>query len=126
MAKSKKMVLTYTPEVTPAPTSEDETPSGIRVNWKAKDAELECLNERISQRDATIASQAEQIERLREALIAIMPYTATQCVGCHGDKCRESWCYSCNGEEEANEAVKAGQEAYNLARAALQPKEGEG
>ena len=61
-----------------------------------------------------------EVDRLREALIAIMPYTATQCVGCHGDKCRESWCYSCNGEEEANEAAKAGQEAYNLACAALQ------
>jgi hypothetical protein len=36
-------------------------------NIKAIDAELECLNARIAERDATIASQAAQIERLREA-----------------------------------------------------------
>jgi hypothetical protein len=29
---------------------------------------------RIAERDATIASQAAKIERLREALIAVMPY----------------------------------------------------
>jgi predicted nucleic acid-binding Zn-ribbon protein len=45
MAKSKKMILTYTPEVTPAPALEGETPSGIRVNWKAKAERLqtECV-----------------------------------------------------------------------------------
>jgi uncharacterized coiled-coil protein SlyX len=37
-------------------------------NIKAIDAELECLNERIAERDATIASQAAQIERLRKAI----------------------------------------------------------
>jgi hypothetical protein len=40
-------------------------------NIKAIDAELECLNERIAERNATIASQAAEIERLREALTTI-------------------------------------------------------
>jgi peptidoglycan hydrolase CwlO-like protein len=37
-------------------------------NIKAIDAELECLNERIADRNATIASQAAEIERLRECI----------------------------------------------------------
>jgi uncharacterized coiled-coil protein SlyX len=37
-------------------------------NIKAIDAELECLNERIADRNATIASQAAQIERLTDLL----------------------------------------------------------
>lgn len=78
----------------------------------------------VEQLQAQIASLTAEIERLREALTAILPYVATQSVGCHGDKCREIWCYSCNGEHDASFAAMAGAEAYCVARAALQPKEG--
>ena len=71
----------------------------------------------------TVEQMQAEIERLREALTAIMPYTATQSVGCHGAKCRESWCYSCNDEGEAEAAANAGREAYSIARAALQAGE---
>jgi hypothetical protein len=80
---------------------------------------------RIAERDAIIASQAAQIERLREALIKIMPYTAKQSIGCNGAECLEIWCYSCNDEDEAEGAANAGRKAYDIAAAALQPKEGE-
>ena len=70
-----------------------------------------------------IASLTAENERLREALKAILPYVATQSIGCHGDKCREIWCYSCNGEDDANFAAMAGAEAFLIAHAALQPKE---
>ena len=73
----------------------------------------------------TVEQMEAEIKRLRGALIAIMPYTATQSVGCHGFKCRESWCYSCNDEDEAEGAANAGRKAYQIAIAALQAGEGE-
>ena len=62
-----------------------------------------------------IAAAPDLLEALRE----IMQFTATAAIGCHGDKCREPWCYSCNGEEEAEEAAQKGCDAYAKARAAI-------
>ena len=61
MAKSKKMILTYTPEVTPAPTPEGETPSGIRVNWKAKSERLEAECVRLGQSLAAVTDQSRML-----------------------------------------------------------------
>lgn len=68
-----------------------------------------------------IAAAPELLEALRE----IMPFTATAAIGCHGDKCREPWCYSCNGEEEAEDAAQKGCDAYAKARAAIAKATGE-
>ena len=68
-----------------------------------------------------IAAAPDLLEALRE----IMPFTATAAIGCHGDKCREPWCYSCNGEEEAEEAAQKGCDAYHKARVAIAKATGE-
>ena len=58
-------------------------------------------------------------ERLRAALKGVLPYVATQAIGCYGDKCREPWCFSCNGEEGAEIGATMGLAAKHHARAAL-------
>lgn len=65
MAKSKKIILTYTPEVTPAPTPEGETPSGIRVNWKEKSERLEAECVALGQSTAALT---DRYNTLREAV----------------------------------------------------------
>ena len=62
---------------------------------------------------------------LLEALKEIMPFTATAAIGCHGEKCREPWCHSCNGEEEAEAAAQKGCDAWAKARAAIARATGE-
>ena len=61
----------------------------------------------------------QERNELLEALKEIMPFTATMAIGCRGDKCREPWCYSCNGEEEAEKAAQRGYDAYAKASAAI-------
>ena len=68
-----------------------------------------------------IAAAPDLLEALRE----IMPFTATAAIGCHGEKCREPWCHSCNGEEEAEAAAQKGCDAYAKARAAIARATGE-
>ena len=68
-----------------------------------------------------IAAAPDLLEALRE----IMPFTATAAIGCHGEKCREPWCHSCNGEEEAEAAAQKGCDAYAKARAAIAKATGE-
>ena len=50
-------------------------------------------------------------QELVEALEGLMPYIATQATGCYGDKCREPWCFSCNGADDAFAAAEKGQDA---------------
>ena len=108
-----------------------------RANVAAKDAEIEALRAEVRRlnfevdaaaiygddRDAHYLQAETRAERLAEALRALLPFVATQAVGCHGDKCRESWCYSCSGEEEADEAAERGREACHAARALLREQE---
>jgi len=57
-------------------------------------------------------------KRLAEALRETLRYLPSGIVFCHGDKCRESWCESCFGEdyaEEAMEKVRATQESATVA-----------
>jgi len=61
MARPKKMILTYTPEVTPAPTPKGETPSNIRVNWKAKSERLEAECVRLGQSLAAVTDQSRTL-----------------------------------------------------------------
>ena len=68
-----------------------------------------------------IAAAPDLLEALRE----IMPFTATAAIGCHGEKCREPWCHSCNGEEEAEAAAQKGCDAWAKARAAIARATGE-
>jgi hypothetical protein len=65
-----------------------------------------------------IAARAAMAE-LIAAMRGVMPFVATQAVGCHGDKCREQWCYSCFGEEAADEAAVRARDAYHAAHIAL-------
>jgi predicted nucleic acid-binding Zn-ribbon protein len=82
-------------------------------NIKAIDAELECLNERIAKRNATIASQAAQIERLREVM---------QRLEQDAKDYEEAWF---NHGCDAKDAIRFVAEVSNVLLAALQPKEGE-
>ena len=68
-----------------------------------------------------IAAAPDLLEALRE----IMPFTATAAIGCHGYKCREPWCYSCNEEEEAEESAQKGCDAYAKACEAIAKATGE-
>lgn len=68
-----------------------------------------------------IAAAPDLLEALRE----IMPFTATAAIWCHGEKCREPWCHSCNGEKEAEAAAQKGCDAYAKARAAIARATGE-
>lgn len=65
-----------------------------------------------------VDAKAER-DALRGALKAVVPYVATKAVGCHGDKCRESWCHSCNSDEDAAAAAQRGRDACHAANAAL-------
>ena len=66
------------------------------------------------------AEQAEAREaKTREALKAVLPFVATQRMACGGMKCRESWCESCQGEDDAEVSAQAGREAHEMALAAL-------
>ena len=79
-------------------------------DYAAKIEELTVAHDRLRKENAA----------LREALQRAIPYIATAMVGCHGDKCREPWCYSCCGEEAARKAAQEGCDACANARAALQ------
>lgn len=77
--------------------------------WDSEHAEESEANARL------IAAAPELLEILRK----ILPFVATQAIGCHGDKCREEWCFSCNGEEDAEAAAKRGCELFAEAHAAI-------
>lgn len=87
------------------------------------------LNGMGAERELALMAKLEAAEKERDALLEalkeIMPFTATIAIGCRGDKCREPWCYSCNGEEEAEEAAQKGCDAYAKARAAIARATGE-
>ena len=51
-------------------------------------------------------TKEELLQQALETLNKIIQHTPGSVIGCHGDKCREAWCYSCNGEYDANEAIK--------------------
>lgn len=53
----------------------------------------------------SVAKLVERINLLENALESILPYVATESIGCHGYKCRRSWCWSCYGEYAADEAA---------------------
>ena len=60
-----------------------------------------------------------EVKRLRAVLGGVLPYVATQAIGCHGDKCREPWCTSCNGDDEAHAEAEKALAAYQVAHTAL-------
>ena len=78
----------------------------------------------------TRAEKAEaEVERLREALSDSLRYYPSSVVECRGDKCRELWCASCFGWDEAEKymnTVEAHLKAARQALDALQRKEGDG
>lgn len=59
-----------------------------------------------------------EVKQLRTVLGGVLPYVATQAVGCHGDKCREPWCISCNGDDEAHAEAAKALAAYQVAHTA--------
>lgn len=71
----------------------------------------------------TAEKLAEQRDELLDALKTVMPYVVTEVIACHGLKCRESICESCNpkAEESANKAGAA----YQAANAVIAKAEAE-
>ncbi len=65
------------------------------------------------------AEKDKEIMRLIGALESVIPFVATQAVGCHGDKCREAWCWSCNDEDDAQKAAEQGADAADKAQAVI-------
>jgi hypothetical protein len=63
--------------------------------------------------------QAGALVTLRAALQTVMPFVCVQPIPCSGWKCREEWCPSCYGDEEAEAGVARAQAALKLADAAL-------
>ena len=63
-------------------------------------------------------------QELLDVLKAVGPFIVTQPVGCHGDRCREPWCWSCYDNDEAESAAQQGATAAAKARAAIAKAEG--
>jgi hypothetical protein len=60
------------------------------------------------------------VAELAEAAKAIEPFVVWQVVeSCNGNKCRDSWCAGCCGDEEAAASVARANEASRHLRAAL-------
>jgi chemotaxis methyl-accepting protein methylase len=67
---------------------------------------------------------AKDAARLREALMSVTPFVATEIVeSCNGNKCREVWCAGCCGQESASAAIASAFDALAKARAALTNKD---
>jgi hypothetical protein len=48
----------------------------------------------------------------------------TDTIGCHGYKCRQAWCWSCNGEEYAESAANSNRVALDSVKMVLAKWEG--
>lgn len=102
-----------------------DTMLGVIERIEQFESDLATAEQDSRQKQARIDRLEAAAPDLLEALREIMPFTATAAIGCHGDKCREPWCYSCNGEEEAEEAAQKGCDAYAKARAVIAKATGE-
>lgn len=58
-------------------------------------------------------------DELLEALKDIIKYVSGDTVECRGNKCRDLWCVSCYGEEEAGGAAEKSRNAIRKARDAI-------
>ncbi len=67
----------------------------------------------------TVKSLIALVRECKEALEKVMPLAVTQVIACHGMKCREPVCMSCNGEDDAEAAAKQACVDYDLANHAL-------
>lgn len=75
---------------------------------------------------AEIANEADAvIAELLEALELAIQYVPMQVIACNGLKCREPWCESCCGYEEARDAVEKAQKDLANIRAAITKARGE-
>ena len=69
-----------------------------------------------------IAAAPELLEELNK----LTSFVVTEVVdSCNGNKCRESWCAGCFGEEVAEQTVREAREAMDAARAAIAKATGE-
>lgn len=62
---------------------------------------------------------------LYESLKKVIQYVPFQTIRCKGDKCREPWCESCRGEEQARETLEQVRAELDEARVALLKARGE-
>lgn len=65
------------------------------------------------------ADLSDALKSILEAWQNVSPYVITQTFGCGGEKCREPQCYSCNGQEDAEEAAAKAEDAYSGMEAAV-------
>lgn len=81
---------------------------------------LDMIREPDNYTSAERAQAAEAIAELLEAMSKLTSFVVTEVVeSCNGNKCRESWCAGCFGEDVAEQAVREAREALDAARAAL-------
>lgn len=57
-------------------------------------------------------SNKQLLQQALDALESASPFINTDTTACKGDKCRESWCSSCNTENEAEIAAQAGYASF--------------
>jgi hypothetical protein len=78
----------------------------------------------LAERDAMQAEAAMQLPEVRalvEAVTLLQSYVPTDVIECNGDKCREPWCASCCGWDDATNGVAVAMGHAAVARAALAP-----
>jgi hypothetical protein len=72
-----------------------------------------------AQGHAHLLAARQSVAALISAARNVIPYIATQTIGCHGSKCREPWCYSCYPEDEAAAEAQKGATACGDLREAI-------
>lgn len=70
-------------------------------------------------RASEAASSEAENERLRAALSDSLRYYPSSVVECRGDKCRELWCASCYGWDEAEKYMNTVEAHLKAAHAVL-------
>lgn len=60
-----------------------------------------------------------EIDDLRAAVESLLPFVATEVAYCNGHKCREPWCASCNGEDDAKACILVARSTAETVRKAL-------
>lgn len=79
---------------------------GYSVMSEVKDSTVEKASGMIVDQDQRIQAQAALISELVGALESAQQYIPIDAVECRGAKCREHWCISCFGEDDAAKAIE--------------------
>lgn len=77
------------------------------------------LEAKLSKTEGLLAENEVRLRKAVEAFSAVLRYVPDSVVECRGDKCREPWCASCWGWDDAEKAIAVAYETGKQARATL-------